>query len=376
MTRVPVVDVTDLYHPYQDADDNLDLLLAYGLPEVDLLGVVLDCHQSFREPIAPVESEPGLWADPTGPRDPGFIPVMQLNYIFDRAVPCAVGPFTRMRALDDSMWDAPTFQQQGIELLLRLLKESPEPVHVVAQGSGRPLAVAYNRAPELFHRKVARLHLCMGATSPSFLEWNIALDVHAAVCLLRSDLPIALYPPATGGSPFEMECHNCYWYLETLEWVVHLHPKLKRYLDFVYSRAQRVDFLRAMEEDFPVGTNAERYAQGHHLWTTAMWMEVTGRRLALTGEAHRLLLPDEASANANILPHALRPCELEVAADGRFTFQLVEEGRHLIYDRIEPTANAQALNEAFPALCRSFTPEAKGRAVTFQETCYDTRSGT
>jgi hypothetical protein len=356
MKRIPVVDITDLYHPYQDADDNLDLLLAYGLPEVELLGVVLDCHQPFREPVAPVESEPGLWADPTGPRDPGFIPVMQLNYIFDRSVPCATGPFVRMRAPDDPMWDAPAFQQQGIELLLQLLNESPEPVHIVAQGSGRPLAVAYNRAPELFHRKVARLHLCMGATAPGFLEWNVALDVHAAVRLLRSDLPIALYPPATEKGPFEMGRHNCYWHLETLEWVNHLHPKLKRYLDFVYSRAQRMDFLRAMEQDFPAGTNADRYVQGHHLWTTAMWMEVTGRRLAPTGEAHSLLPPGEAPASTNFLPHALRPCELEVAAGGRFTLQLVEEGRHLIYDRKDPAANARALNEAFPILCCSFAP--------------------
>ena len=30
--RVPVIDITDLYHPPQDPGDNLDLIAAYGCP--------------------------------------------------------------------------------------------------------------------------------------------------------------------------------------------------------------------------------------------------------------------------------------------------------------------------------------------------------
>ena len=30
--RVPLIDVTDLYHPHQDVGDNLDILAAYALP--------------------------------------------------------------------------------------------------------------------------------------------------------------------------------------------------------------------------------------------------------------------------------------------------------------------------------------------------------
>ena len=91
--KVPLIDVTDLYHPPQDPGDNLDLIAAYALPEVDLRAVVLDCTAAFRKPVADFA---GLPPDPSGPRDPGFIPVTQLNYIFNRAVPCAAGPFETM----------------------------------------------------------------------------------------------------------------------------------------------------------------------------------------------------------------------------------------------------------------------------------------
>jgi pyrimidine-specific ribonucleoside hydrolase len=344
MSKIPVINVTDLYHPYQDSDDNLDLLLAFGLPEIELLGVILDCHEPFRQKVAPVGDLDGLWADPTGPRDPGFVPVLQLNYLFNRNVPCAVAPFTKMRSPDDKMLEAPKFQQQGVELLLRLLSEAKESVHVIVQGSARPLALALNRDEELLREKIKCIHLCMGSTSREFLEWNIALDAHAAVRVLTSNLRVALYPCAVAEGPFSLGQHNSYWHLETLEWVQNMQPKLKRYLDFVYSRSVRMDFLRAMDEDFAPDTNEERYQQGHHLWTTALWMEMTGRRLVQTSEGCRLL------AGQTGLPHALRPCRLEVEPDGRFEYTFAERSNIALYDRGDPVKVNAALNEAFPAL--------------------------
>lgn len=34
--KIPVVVITDLYHPYQDPGDNMDLIMGFGLPDVDL----------------------------------------------------------------------------------------------------------------------------------------------------------------------------------------------------------------------------------------------------------------------------------------------------------------------------------------------------
>ena len=360
MPAVPVIDVTDLYHPHQDSDDNLDLPLAFGLPEVNLLGVVLDCHEAFRQRVAPVGDHDGLWADPTGPRDPGFVPVLQLEYIFDRTVPCAVTPFSRMRSPEDEGRNVPRFQQAGVELLLRLLRESPEPVHIACQGSARPVALAFNREPDLMREKIAALHLCLGSSDPGFLEWNVALDANAAVRVLTSGLPIRLYPCATADGPFALGRHNAYWRLETLQWIEGVHPRLRRYLDFAFSRAQRTDFLHAMDEDSPPDLNTDHYAGGHHLWTTAMWMEITGRRLVQTSNGYRLVHPSSFGPNMAVLPHAMRPCELEVQPDGGFRLEVADRPSKVqTYERDNPERNAAALNEAFPALYATLEPRTE-----------------
>jgi hypothetical protein len=81
--RVPLIDVTDLYHPHQDVGDNFDIIAAYALPEIDLKAVILDSTEKYRR-------------DGNG-RDAGFIPVLQMNTLFDRDVPCATTPYTALR---------------------------------------------------------------------------------------------------------------------------------------------------------------------------------------------------------------------------------------------------------------------------------------
>lgn len=167
--RVPLIDTTDLYHPPQDVGDNFDILAAYALPEVDLQAVILDATEKYRREG----------------RDAGFIPVLQLNSIFGRRVPCATTPYAAMQSPEDKLLDAPDFQQAGVELLLETLRQSAEQVEVTVFGSARAVAVAYNREPDLLRQRVRRIHLCAGASSPDFLEWNVVLDPHAMVRLLR-----------------------------------------------------------------------------------------------------------------------------------------------------------------------------------------------
>jgi pyrimidine-specific ribonucleoside hydrolase len=360
---IPVIVITDLYVPTQDPADNFDLILPYALPEIDLRAVILDTTEKMRQPVA---SHLGF-EDTNGPRDPGFIAVTQLNYIFGRRVACAVSPFSPLRSPADPMDDVPAFQQQGIELILETLRESSEPVVFMTQGSVRTLAAAYNRDPELVRAKTGRIHISAGASSPAFLEWNVSLDPHAFVRLLRSDLPIALYPCATEEGPFGYGRHNSFWCMTDMSFISQMHPMLRRYLAYAFGRWQRVDFLRAMDYDFPAEFMQQVYSltdpahpeNRHYVWETALWTTITGRRLVRRPSGEYALLPaHEISPAESVLPNELRPCLLEVGDDGLFTFAFTDQPTTIaLYDRGDsPLENEQAFRQALPALYTSFAP--------------------
>jgi pyrimidine-specific ribonucleoside hydrolase len=352
--KIPLVVITDLYHPNQDVGDNLDLITGFALPNVDLRAVCLDVTDHYRKKVS---DHPRLWKDPNGPREPGLIPLAQLNYIFNRNVPYAAGPFTAMKSPDDALRDAPGFQQAGVELLLRALRESGEPIDVLCTSSVRIAAAAFNREPELFRRKLRRLHLSAGASSREFLEWNVELDPHALVCLLRSDLPIAIYPCATKDGPFAYGPNNTFWKLENLDFIGKMEPKLRRYMSYALARTNRVDFLRAMDED-DAAIQPALYHRAHNVWETSPWMAVAGLKLVRHADGRcRILQEAEVKADDKVLPNELKPCRVKVEPDGRFQFELVSGlSNFSIIDRGDPKENETALREALPELFLSFRP--------------------
>ena len=357
--RLPLIDVTDLYHPHQDVGDNFDILAAYGLPELDLKAVILDSTEKWR-------------CDGRG-RDAGFIPVLQLNAIFDREVPCATTPYLAMKSVGDKMLDAPRFQQQGIELIVKTLRESADPVHIVSFGSARGIAAAYNREPELFQKKLARLHLCAGGSSPpapNYIEWNVVLDPLSIVCLLRSDLPIALYPDAANNardqgygvfSPaFSYDDHNTYYKLPDLRFISRMHAPLRRYLEYAFSQSARPDFLRAMEVDGPP-LEEQLLAKEHYVWETAVWICVSGRKLVKRADGtHRMIPAEQLLPTDTVLPNDLRPCTVTVRDDGIYEYrETAGPSNFSVYYRGDPRENEAALREALPALYLSFRPNVR-----------------
>jgi len=339
--RRPVIDCTDLYHPPQDPGDNVDLVAAYALPEVDLRAVILDITEQYRNDV---------------PRDPGYIPILQLNRIFDRNVPCGVTPFTAMRHPYDAMADAPRFQQSGIDLLLRCLDESDGPVDITSFGSARPVAVAYNREPELMLDKVRLVHLCAGSSEPGLLEWNVVLDPYAFIRVLRSRLPVAIYPCATKDGPFAYGPHNCFWLLENLGFIRNMAPRLRQYLLYAFTASNRSDFLRYLDEEPAAGTLDSVCARRHNVWETCVWMQVAGRRLVRHADgSHRIVAASDVLASDAVLPDELVPCRVEVDDHAEMRWEPCGRPSHtLMYDRGNPMANESALREALPAQYESF----------------------
>jgi len=354
MEKITLINITDLYHPYQDPGDNFDLIMPYGLPEIQLKAVILDCTQKYRQPIA--KHRIPEFTDSDGPRDPGIIPVMQLNYLFGENVPFAVSPFSQMKSPEDKMFDVPAFEQQGIELILSTLRNSTEQVEITTFSSVRALAAAYNREPALFNEKVKRIHISASASSPHYLEWNVELDSNAFVCLLRSKLPICIYPCATENGPFDLGNFNTFWKLENLSFIKGMNSKIKRYLWYAFERIKRVDFLRAMDEDVPEALMEAIYNRPHCVWETAIWLEVSGRKQVKREDGtYRMVKKNEIKNTDVVLESELMPCKITTDDQGLFSFKLTDEKTNFsIYYRSQPEENERAFRETLAHIYQSF----------------------
>ena len=143
------------------------------------------------------------------------------------------------------------------------------------------------------------------------------LDPHAVVRLLRSDLPISIYPFATKEGPFAYGPHNCFWLLNDLRFIEAMQPQLRAYPAFAFSESNRMDFLRAMEEDPPPALLTAISKRTHNVWETCVWMEITGRHLVPRADGQFRILPaGEVKPGDTALPNELRPVRRRSATMG------------------------------------------------------------
>ena len=174
-SSIPLVYSTDLFHPHDDPDDHLDLATVFAIPEFDLKAILLD------------QGDKQL-------RKPGRIPVEQMFALTGRRVPYAAGLGAKLRTPSDTGLDQPKEFQGAVELFLKVLRDSDRPVRVVAVGSVRDIAAAFNREPELLRKKVEALYLVIGNAKIGGIEYNVELDRQAFRAVLRSKLPIYWFP--------------------------------------------------------------------------------------------------------------------------------------------------------------------------------------
>jgi hypothetical protein len=217
------------------------------------------------------------------------------------------------------------------------------------------VAVAYNREPKLLREKMRCLHLCAGAYPPGFLEWNVQLDPHAFVRILAADLPVAIFPCAATRSAFDLGQHNTYWQLPDRGFIRAMHPRLQSYLAFAIDRTARIDFLCAVEEDASEEVLHRVSGGPHHVWETAVWAQVTGRRLVRRSDgSHRLVPSSDVAPEDQVLNESLQPGRVTVQPDGQFRFEPDPHGDKQLYYRENPEAVQAACCDALPALYKSF----------------------
>ncbi len=346
MNRQPLIHITDLYHPPQDPDDHFDLATIYALPELDLKAILLDATKPF------LLGDPGK----DHPRDPGFVPVMQMNAITGRAVPVATGPITPLKSRDDPATDRPQSEQAAIHLLLKVLEESTEPVQISVVGSLRILSAAFNRNPDLLRQKTAAVLLNAGASIERDDEWNVMLDQHAWECLLQSGLRVHWYPCTGPNGPFGWSSSNTFWQAPHKQLLPELSQKLRAWFHYAYTGSSRGDCIRALNE---LGAGTSWNTLLHEMrsfWSTASLVMAADRVLARTSAGWRFIPQKEVSTGMELHPWSLNPVDLEMLHDGMVRWSphdSTSPSQFYLFERADEPyheAMAEALTELLKAL--------------------------
>ncbi len=333
---IPFIHTTDLYNPPQDPDDHVDLATVYALPELDLRAVILDPSRRF-----------------VGQLDPGFVPVVQMNFLSGRAVPVAAGPIDPLRSSSDAAEDRPRREQAGIELLLDALRRSAEPAFVSVVGSARVVAAAWNREPQLLRQKVRAVLVNAGATTGKpGSEWNVDLDVQAWVALMRSRLPILWYPCTGEHGATGLDAHNTYWSVSHRQLFAGLPRPLRAYFDYAFNHHARGDIIRALSE---LGSGAswdKLLMDRRNMWSTASLILAAGRVLAQTSEGWRFIAKEQAGG-LKLQPLAMLPIACEVDDAGVVGWSAKPEPSNVrIFHRKPDEEHVRAMGEATNALFR------------------------
>jgi pyrimidine-specific ribonucleoside hydrolase len=343
--KVPIVHITDLYHPPQDPDDHVDLATVAALKEFDLRGVILDCTRKF------------LDAAPAGfdiRRDPGYVPVLQLAHILGRPIPVAAGPVSPLTHPSDTAADRPVTEQGGIALLLNILEESDEPVVLSLVGSARVLTAAFNRNPGLVRSRTRRVLLNAGSTSGPKREWNVGLDPAAYIGLWNAGLPIDWYPCATERSAFNPD-HERGTYWKTTHAVLFraLSPPLRAWFRYAFTGSTRGDCIRALGEEEDPAIWEKILPETRNLWTTASLIMAAGRVLCKSPAGWRFL-PREESEGSELWPLSLEPVVASVNSEAEVQWHPAEgESTARLFRRRRGVEYGEAMGEALGALLAS-----------------------
>jgi len=299
--RIPLIYCTDLFHPPDDPDDWFDLATAFSIEELDIRGIVLD------------QGEKQL-------QRPGRIPIEQMMAITGKKLPFACGLPNKLKSPSDEGLEQPRQRagvQEGVELIVSVLRKADAKVTIIAVGSLRDVCAAFNRDPELLREKVERLYVVAGHSGGGD-EYNVQLDPHAYVGVMRSGLPI-YWLPCFGKEPFV-----CKWGFRQGELLDSLAVKVQRY--FAYGlmgvNPAKVDPLQALEEPVAGEVRDKIRAAERAMWSTPAFIDAA-HRTTVKRDAQWRSVPSAGVKEADPLFRFVA-AKVTVSDDGLTRFENIE----------------------------------------------------
>lgn len=350
MSRIPLIHITDLYHPAQDPDDQFDLATVLALPELELRAVLLDVTERF------------LVAAPQGwdvAREPGHVLVEHAARLSGREIPVAVGPAIPLADLKPSPSVSDSGSDGAVAMLLKILGEENEKIAVSVVGSARILAAAWLRNPDLMRTKVSAIWVNAGSTVDRELEWNVGLDPVAYRAMWQSGIPINWFPCATEQGAFDPEPERgTHWSATHAELLTGLDERWRGWFAFGLSGSARSDVTSAMAE---LATGETWQALQHDrrsMWSTTSLVMAAGRRLALTNRGWRFVGASEVERHRlDVWPWRMDPIEVRVRQDAHVDWTLTSANfAHRLFGRRPGSDYGRAMKEALNALLQDGLP--------------------
>lgn len=256
--KVPVIYCTDLFHPHDDPDDHFDIACMYAITEFDIKAIILDQGKKQQE-------------------RPGAVPISQLNAMTGRNIPYAIGLAEKLERPEDKGEQQSAVHQKGIETILAVLRESPAPVTIIAVGSLRDVAAAYNREPELVRKKMHRLYAFIGEAQAKFQEYNVGLDVNAYRCIMNAGLPVYWVPCFDGGI-WVNEGNASFWQAKHEALLADAADPLLNFIIYMILRKDKSDPVRALYQPVVQEEKEKVLAEMRNLWCCAVFPYMAGRR--------------------------------------------------------------------------------------------------
>lgn len=266
---------TDLFRPHQDPDDHWDLACVYALAfarQLTLHGVLID------------------YPPPDRDRTPDIAAIAQLNYLTGLRVPFGAGSPKAMSVRTDQQKGASRSEENGIRMVLDTLQNAPEPVVITIVGSCRDVAIAGNRAPDLFREKCAGIYLNAGSGTPiperlGELEYNVRLNVSAFAAIF--DLPCPVYwMPCFEITPpnWCVEEYGTFYRFRQDEILPYLSPRLQNYFISMFGHKSATRWLGDLCGAKDEAIFAAQLQEKRNMYCTAGFLHAVGKMVTRAGD--------------------------------------------------------------------------------------------
>ncbi len=299
---VPVIYCSDLFHPPDDPDDWFDLATVFSIDELDVRGIVLD------------QGEKQM-------RKPGRIPIEQMMAITGKKVAFACGLPNKLKSPSDKGLDQPERFQEGVKLIINVLQNSERKVTLITVGSLRDVCAAFNRAPQLLKEKVEKLYMSAG-NSGGGNEYNVGLDAHAYVGVMRSGLPI-YWLPCFGREPFVSK-----WGFKQGDLLGNWSVKMQDYFAYGLMKVdpEKVDPVVALQKPIADKVKKRIWGMNRSMWSTASFIDAAGRTLQVKDGRWRALPRSRPGENPAGEKPVFRfvPAKVTVSDKARTPFEHIE----------------------------------------------------